>query len=360
MEREKKLRSTQTIMKLERASDAWLKNCIAVGRSAATVRNYRYIIEYFRNWLAESDEFASAEISFLTIQAWRNELIATKAPTTVRQYLRVLEVFFSWASEAAKGEYRYYDRNPVAASLAPDVSREQKRPYDLLLTDDLVRLLYRNKSPRDKKIKFTWPRSYAIIILMMTTGIRVSELIALRLCDVDLEAREIYVERGKGNKFRVVDFPKITETALKLYLRSGLRPAWLTENDYLFGSTGRALNAKDCEQFWSINPVPGIEWKCCTRQALYDIVERHVYAVTGVEHISPHDLRHICARVDLNSGMRLEELQSKLGHSNPVTTEIYSGRLMARRSRKSAQWIVDAQETVAEQNEEKLREAAGS
>lgn len=344
-------RNTRTLMKLEKASDAWLKNCVAIGRSKDTIANYRSVMGIFRNWLDESDEFRSEKISFLTIQAFRNEMIATKKASTVSQYLEVLTIFFNWASDEKMGDYRFYTQNPVATSLFPDVSREQKRPYDLLMSDDEVKLLYRNKPARNMT-KFTWPRNYAIIILLMTTGIRISELIRLRLCDVNLDEMELTVERGKGSKFRVIDFPHIAKTALEIYLQSGLRPAWLKEEDYLFGTIGRDLTHEIFQKFSC--ETPQCEWKCYTRQALHLLVRAHVYNVTGVPDIGPHDLRHICARVDLNSGMRIEELQSKLGHSNPETTQIYSGRLMARRSRKSAESIIEAQEHYAKLNEQKI------
>ena len=87
------------------------------------------------------------------------------------------------------------------------------------------------------------------------------------------------------------------------------------------------------------------------------LVERHVRTVTGVEGVTSHDLRHVGARLDLNNGMRLEELQAKLGHSSYDTTQIYSGRLTARRGQQKAREVFAERERQAEKNAARLQEA---
>ena len=80
-------------------------------------------------------------------------------------------------------------------------------------------------------------------------------------------------------------------------------------------------------------------------------MERHVKAVTGVPNIRTHDLRHVGARLDLNSGMAQEELQAKLGHASPAITQVYSGKLMGKAGKKSAVLVLEARDRQAEINE---------
>ena len=168
------------------------------------------------------------------------------------------------------------------------------------------------------------------MILLLTTELRNAELRALTPADIDLEDAALRVEHGKGDKFRVVDLPDIAVVSLRHYLASGIRPKDLPDTEPLFGNTAPK---------GSFGPRTGDEsreWQRGSRQWLSTLVESHVKAVTGVPNIRSHDLRHVGARIDLNAGMKQEELQSKLGHTNPNVTQRYSGRLLSRTGKRSA------------------------
>ena len=190
-----------------------------------------------------------------------------------------------------------------------------------------------------------WPRDYAIIILLLSTALRNSELRALTPADLDFVHSEIVVEHGKGDKFRAIEFPLIAQSAIKLYLASNFRSETLSDDDPLFGTYMPSKAAEIGND---------VGWRMLSESGLSGLVEAHVRLVAGVPGVRTHALRHVCARVDLNSGMRLEELQSKLGHSKIQTTQIYSGRLMSRRQRQSAEDLLEAQRKQARENEKLL------
>ena len=266
-----------------------------------------------------------------------------KKASTLRQYMKILQIFFSWASDPARGDARYYEINPVTKLLIPDTRKQDKRPYEQLLTDEQVKMLYKDTTPHTPGIKpQNWPRNYAIVILALTTELRNSEILDLKLSDINWQRKELTVQHGKGDKFRIVDLPELAQSALHLYLLSGIRPASLSDDDYLFGTTGDPVRDN------------GVVWKRGTRQWLTSLIERHVKAVTGVENIRSHDLRHVGARIDLNHGTSISELQSKLGHESPNTTQVYSGKLLPRRFRESAAGVFRAQEIQAAKNWEKV------
>lgn len=327
------------------AANFYLSNLEATGASDCTIENYSQRLNSFYMFWTGSDRHYE-DPSFSAVQAWRDELLRKGLkPSTVKQYLRELSMFFTAVSDPGLAEKRFYEKNPVTKRLMPDTRKAERRPYDQILTDEQVMLLWRNnpvlKGPRGEY----WARNYAIVILLLTTEIRNQELLDLSPADLDFENGELYVEHGKGDKFRVVEFPEIAQTAVRLYLRAGIRPESVSDTEPLFGS----LCAKE-----SGTPQFDGVWKRGSRQWLSQLVERHVRNVTGVAGVRSHDLRHVGARLDLNSGMPIEELQSKLGHSSVQTTEIYSGKLTSRRSRQMTAQVLEEREIQAQRNASRL------
>lgn len=325
-------RTSKAERKLAEASHQYLKNVSATSPSPRTATAYASTLTDFMNFFIAGDENYK-DPTYTTIAAWRDSLVERGlSPNTVRQYLVRLHMFFDFACDEACGGW--YQANPVSKRFFPQVGREQARPYDPILTDRQVMLLWRyDKAPGCRRD--TWPRNYAIVIMLLTTELRNAELLSLTPADLDWESGELIVERGKGNKFRRVEFPEIAQSAVRLYLASGLRPKDLPDTAPLFGTTSpKEFGAR----------VRDSQWTRGSSQWLSGIVLRHVKAVTGVDNVRSHDLRHVGARLDLNSGMSQAELQSKLGHANPNTTQIYSGRLLSRAGRKSAVLVREEQD----------------
>lgn len=314
--------------------------------SPATIRNYQRTYDAFGEFLLSARENGStddADVSFSDVSAWADALANSGAKvSTINQYLTRLGVLFNRAARPTFPEPLRYAENPVDADL---FGRIDKAPYDDLLDDADVARLFRNKAPHG--FERFWARNYAMIQILLSEKLRNAELLDLRLEDIDFEHSEIIVQRGKGGKYRVVDMSDNTAAAIRLYIASGIRPLSAQENDYLFGTTApHAMGARTNDD--------AIEWHRGTTQWLSDVVERTVYAITGVDHIRSHDLRHIGARLDLNSGVSLEQLQSELGHTNPAVTERYSGRLKQRRRRDSARAVLDMRDEWARLNEARL------
>lgn len=333
------------------ASDFYLRSLEESGATAKTINHYASIIEAFRQFWEDrltQTHIVQGDPGVSDIIAWKGEM-AHKGLTlnTIRQYISALDRLFEFTSDPELGEYRFYESNPVAKRLIPNIKKESARPYDMILTGEEVAMLWDSTPAKIERTSHFWARNYAVVVLLLSTGLRNTELLTLRPRDISWEYEEIAVEHGKGNKFRMVDFPLIAQTAVKMYLESGLRPAHLTDDDYLFGTqNGKVRSGKA--------PFDPNSWECGSRQWLSGIVERHVQAVTGVSGVKSHDLRHIAARLDLNNGMTIEELQSKLGHSNMKTTQIYSGRILARRKRMADISAYTERDTQAKINIEKM------
>ena len=145
-------------------------------------------------------------------------------------------------------------------------------------------------------------RNLVIIRLLYATGVRVDELVNIRLKDIDVSDRTIRM-LGKGSKERVVVFGVNTQSDLKKYLSDGRRQLDIKGNDYLFlNKDGNRLSSR------------------YVRKIIDDIVVKASIKM----HISPHMLRHTFATEMLNNGADLVSVKDLLGHESLNTTSIYT------------------------------------
>lgn len=146
-------------------------------------------------------------------------------------------------------------------------------------------------------------RDKAMLELLYATGLRVSELVGLRIPDIDLE-RGFVIVMGKGSKERAVPMGEIAIAAIKQYL-------------------GRArqalLNGKDSGLLFISSKRRGI-----TRQMFWERIKFYTVKAGIGKSISPHTLRHSFATHLLDNGADLRAVQAMLGHSDISTTQIYT------------------------------------
>ena len=145
-------------------------------------------------------------------------------------------------------------------------------------------------------------RNLLIIRMLYATGVRVSELVNIKLSDIDVNERIIKI-LGKGSKERVVVFGNNTKEIFNLYLNNGRYRLDKRDNEYLF------LN-KDGERL-SDRYV---------RKIIDDIIVKASISM----HVSPHMLRHTFATDMLNNGADLVSVKDLLGHESLNTTSIYT------------------------------------
>ena len=318
--------------KYRSAVEEYLTRLTFQNLSARTAENYRAALSAFGDFLAES----GAEDLYEAVELWKESMLRRgNAPSTVRARLTDLGIFFGKACKRSFPKSLRYADNPVAEIEMPKVVQT---PYAETLTDEQVKKLFVNRPYFGAR---NWAKAYAVVCILCCEKIRNAELLDLRLSDVDMLHHELVIRSGKGRKMRVVDLSRLSETAIAAYLNSGIRPANLPEDDYLFGSV-----------------VDGA-WKRGTRQGLSNLVEHHVEQVCGISGVRTHALRHIGSRISLNAGTSMEELQGELGHAQMSTTAIYSGRLMQRRRRDSARSVLDARDAAAESNARLLERSDG-
>jgi len=152
-------------------------------------------------------------------------------------------------------------------------------------------------------------RDKAILELLFSTGLRVSELTNLNRESINLKKDEFTI-RGKGKKLRVVFLSDTAKQAIKNYLenRQDIEPA-------LFVAHDRAKKSKNREEQKEHNITP---------RSIQRIVEKYSKQAGITKEITPHTLRHTFATDLLSNGADIRAVQSMLGHKNITTTQIYT------------------------------------
>lgn len=207
---------------------------------------------------------------------------------TVSRNVASMKAFFHYACR----NHQLAD-DPTDTIKAPHI--EKKMP-EILTTEETVRLLDQpsGKSPKELRDK-------AMLELLYATGMRVTELISIRLCDINLGMN--YVICRDEDKERVIPFGDNARTALERYLKDG-RLALLKGgmSEYLF------VNCSG---------------KVMSRQGFWKLIKQYA-ARAGIEaDITPHTLRHSFAAHLVQNGADLRSVQQMLGHSDIATTQMY-------------------------------------
>ena len=190
---------------------------------------------------------------------------------------------------------RYCDKN--VAKLIKNPKQEKHLPT-VLSIEEVTNLL--NVLTEDNEIEL---RNKTMIELAYSSGLRVSELVNLKLSDLHLESGFIQIF-GKGSKERIVPVGEVAIDLLNKYIRVA-RPKYqnLSSKDYVF-ITRRGKNM--------------------TRQNFFDIIKQKANLAGITKEISPHKLRHSFATHLLERGIDLRLIQELLGHESISTTEIYT------------------------------------
>lgn len=151
-------------------------------------------------------------------------------------------------------------------------------------------------------------RDYTMVEVLYATGMRVSELISIKLGDINL--RENYIRCiGKGSKERLVNIHQAASELLDYYI-STIRPTFL--------KTKSNINNPDASLFLNIRG------NRLTRQGFWTILKKHAKSAGLEANLTPHVLRHTFATHMLNGGAPLRYIQELLGHTSIATTQIYT------------------------------------
>lgn len=283
---------------LEAASAAWLRDLEEQGCSPLTITGYALTVRDFIECFATEEDNPSAP-SYADVLLWAQTFDARGLTQRTRQqYLVRLHAFFDWCIK-----HGWYDWNPVQKRLIPSVSDLPPAEY-VALHDWQLQRLYTFNRPQNAKAT-TYPRNYAIVIMLLTTDLRNGELLRLTPADLRWSDNAIFAHGNRVGDVRRVAFSDLAQSAVRLYLSSGIRPKGLADTEPLFGTT-------------SEKGVFGTQNRTCAWSAgspawLSALVERHVSAVAFVRGVRCEELRHAAAQAESAS---LAEIRARQARRN--------------------------------------------
>ncbi|MEP0805686.1 MAG: tyrosine-type recombinase/integrase [Chloroflexota bacterium] len=259
-------------------------------RAERTIQGYLDDLRAFVRWHEQTngETFLPERLTPTDVREYRQWLLSRQAaPASVNRKLAALRAYVHWLRgetldvrglESQKLAPRWLDRREQFALL-----RESERALNAASTSAA-----KTQALRDR----------AILLLLLHSGLRISELCALRLGDVELTERKgkVIVRAGKGTKRREIPLNQPARQALRAWLE--VRPE---AGEALFlGKRGDALTPAG------------------VHRRLADLARR-----AGVEGLSPHTLRHTFAKNLVDAGVGLERVAALLGHASLNTTRIY-------------------------------------
>lgn len=291
------------VERLEAATAAYFRDLEEQGRSPRTITGYARTLADFIASFTDSAN-GTSDPCYADILLWTQTFDARGLTQRTRQqYLVRLRAFFTWACE-----HGWYQVNPVLKRLIPSVSDLPPAEY-VALHDWQLQRLYTFNRPENAKAA-TYPRNYAIVILLLTTELRNAELLHLTPAALRWSDNQIFVSCGKSGDIRRVAIPELAQSAVRLYLASGIRPQDLPDTAPLFGTTSQKGVFGTSER--------GCEWSVGSSAWLSAVVMRHVKAVTGVSDVRCEDLRHIGRGAE---SLSLEETRARQARRNAYLLE---------------------------------------
>ncbi len=276
---------------------------LAEDRSPVTIAGYMGDVRLFGHWFEKQykESLTPGALTNDAVRGYKQYLLdQANKPKTINRRLASLAAYAHWLEQAG---YVKNGRNPVQGvkavkevALAPKWLDKKQRAALLRAVDKEVEDALR----RYPRLRLMYLRDAAIVKLILYAGLRVGEIIQLRLSDIILDERKgsVIVREGKGTKRREIPLNVKARKAMLDYLQ--VKPE--IESNYLFlGQRNEGIKSKT--------------------------VQRSVTRFTdpiGLRDVTPHTLRHTFAKSLIDSGVSLDKVATLLGHSNLNTTRIYT------------------------------------
>lgn len=291
-------------MSLKEAILRFLEYCeLDRNLSVKTVRMYGYYLKFFEGWLLQQDQHLTVEeIDEETIRSFRlylshtykNKYKGSISRQTQNYFLIALRSFFKFLIK---------QKIPVMTPEMIELGKQKEREIKFLLPEELHRIFDSVDTTEEPGL-----RDRAILEVLFSTGLRVSELTSLNKEDINIDRGEFSV-LGKGRKLRIVFLSEHAKTRLKEYLAKR-------------GDPYTALFIRYSGPKPEVGLTP--EKMRLSVRSVERLVDKYRKLAGIVKHFSPHSLRHSFATDLLEQGADLRSVQEMLGHKNVSTTQVYT------------------------------------
>ena len=269
---------------------------IEKNRSENTLRSYQTDLELLSEFLTNKGITNWDKTNGELIKEWVIDLKKKNiSNTTIARRISSVKVFFGFLVKR-----NFIETNPTLKLITPKLNKVlpnvlgQKQAEQLLTQAANLEV-----EEEEEEVRI---RDYAILEVLYSTGIRVSELVGLDLDDINFSNLTLKV-LGKGRKERIVPFGIPAKDAIDMYLTESRNKFIDKKTQALFlGQRGNRLNVRQVRR----------------------ILNKAMHQIENGKEISPHDLRHSAATHMLEAGADLRIVQELLGHSSLATTQKYT------------------------------------
>lgn len=260
----------------------WLEQ----GLSENTLAAYRTDLTKFGQFIEDLDLLAVSASDVLNYLDYRQNNFSARSTARAQSALKRFYLYFIGLKKISE--------SPMAHIALPKLGQ----PLPKTLTENEVEALL--AAPNiEQPIEL---RDKAMLELLYATGLRVSELVGLRMEQINLRQAVVFV-KGKGNKERLVPMGEIALEYIELFLKQGRAHLVKHATDFVFPSK-RGVGM--------------------TRQTFWHRIKHYAIVANVQSELSPHTLRHAFATHLINHGADLRVVQMMLGHSDLSTTQIYT------------------------------------
>ena len=267
------------------------------GRMPRTAENYEF---YLNRFVEFAGDITPPEITSELLRKYR--LWLNRYRTADGETLAMITQ--SYHLIALRGFLKYFSKRDIP-SLAPDkieLPKTHRKQVTFLHYDEVLRLLEQINTDEENGL-----RDRAILELLFSSGLRVSELVNLNRDHINTKRREFMV-RGKGQKDRPVFISEAAADWVEQYLavrQDTLAPLFISYSKNVEANTSG-------------------DYRRLTARSIQRMVSKYARLAGITKHVSPHTMRHSFATDLLMNGADLRSVQSMLGHSNIATTQIYT------------------------------------
>ncbi len=294
---------------------------IEKGRSQKTIENYDHYLNRFLNWAKISNpEQITAEL-VRNFRLYLNRYEDGKG----RKLKKITQGFYVIA---IRNFLKFLAKRDIASLQAEkiEMNKTPTREVDFLEIEEVERILSAAGGQDLKSL-----RDRAILELLFSAGLRVSELTNIDREKIDLKRQELSV-RGKGDKVRVVFISDSASSAIKKYLekRTDVDPALFVRDFYGLKKFKRAetrspVGIGHCPvPTAGVVDAPFVDNLRLTPRSVQRIVKYYATKAGIVKDVHPHTLRHSFATDLLINGADIRSVQAMLGHSSITTTQVYT------------------------------------
>ena len=274
------------------AFDGFLSNCKNRGLSEHTQRAYFCDLSDFQHWMVRE---RITNVDKFTIRKWITDMQRRNlSPASIKRRVACLKATFKWLEEEEMLEDNPFQNYHAEIRIPKTLPKSLSRLEMTALFKEAAQAAIHDNDISEQTF-------WIALEILFSTGVRVSELCEIQLCDLDLESGTVLIH-GKGNRERIVYIvDSNVRNLLKNYYKTRIKIPTIVEN---FLITKRHTPASP------------------------DFIRRNLHKVTRRAKISrrvtPHMIRHSTATHLLESGVDIRFVQKLLGHSSISTTEIYT------------------------------------